>query len=50
MGVEVMEKACDQILGELSKRIEPHPEMKVAWLLLDGSSLRLEHTEGVLVL
>ncbi len=48
IGVGVMEKACDQMLVELSKRIEPQPEVKVPLLLLDGSSLRLEHAQGVL--
>lgn len=48
IGVGVMEKACDQILAELSKRIEPQPEVQVPLLLLDGSSLRLEHAPGVL--
>lgn len=42
--VGVVEKACDQILEELRKRIQPQPEMKVPLLLLDGSSLRLECT------
>lgn len=46
--VGVVEKACDQLLGELSKRIEPEPELKVPLLLLDGSSLRLEHARGLL--
>jgi hypothetical protein len=46
--VGVMERACDQMLAELSKRIEPQPEVKVPLLLLDGSSLRLEHAQGVL--
>ena len=46
--VGVVEKACDQMLAELSKRMEPQPEMKVRLLLLDGSSLRLEHARGLL--
>jgi len=48
MGVGVVEKACDQLLGELSKRIEPEPEVKVPLLLLDGSSLQLEHAPRLL--
>jgi len=48
IGVGVVEKACDQLLAELSKRIEPEPELKVPLLLLDGSSLRLEHARGLL--
>jgi len=46
--VGVVEKACDQLLAELSKRMEPEPELKVPLLLLDGSSLRLEHARGLL--
>lgn len=48
IGVGVVERACDQMLAELSKRIEPQPEVKVPLLLLDGSSLRLEHARGLL--
>ena len=48
MGVGVVERACDQMLGELSRRMEPQPELKVPLLLLDGSSLRLEHARGLL--
>jgi hypothetical protein len=48
MTVEVVEKVCDQLLAELSKRIEPQPELEVPLLLLDGSSLRLEHARGLL--
>lgn len=46
--VGVVEKACDQLLGELSKRVEAEPELEVPLLLLDGSSLRLEHVPGLL--
>jgi hypothetical protein len=46
--LEVLEKVCDQLLAELSKRIEPNPEWKTPLLLLDGSSLQLEHTPGLL--
>lgn len=48
IGVGVVERACDQLLAELSKRVEAEPELKVPLLLLDGSSLRLEHVEGLL--
>ena len=49
IGVGVIEEACDQMLAELSKRMEEsQPEGKVPLLLLDGSSLRLEHAPGVL--
>lgn len=46
--VGVVERACDLILTELGKRMEPPPELKVPLLLLDGSSLRLEHARSVL--
>jgi len=46
--VEVIEKICDQLLGELGKRMEPKPELKVPLLLLDGSSLQVEHVPGLL--
>src|SRR5215470_7789640 len=48
IGVGVVERACDQLLAELSKRVEAEPELEVPLLLLDGSSLRLEHVEGLL--
>lgn len=48
IGVGVVERACDQMLAELGKRMEPQPELKVPLLLLDGSSLRLEHARGLL--
>jgi len=48
VAVGVVEKVCDQLLAELSKRIQPEPELKVPLLLLDGSSLQLEHARGLL--
>ena len=45
--VAVLEKACDQMLEQLRQRIQPQPEMKVPWLLLDGSGLSLEHEQGL---
>src|SRR5438309_285158 len=45
---EVVPKGCDQLVEELSKRIKPEPELKVPLLLLDGSSLQLEHARGLL--
>lgn len=48
IGVGVVEKACDQLLAELSQRVEAEPELEVPLLLLDGSSLRLEHVKGLL--
>jgi putative transposase len=46
--VRVVEKVCDQLLAELSQRVEAEPGLEVPLLLLDGSSLRLEHAEGLL--
>jgi hypothetical protein len=46
--LEKMEKVCDQLLEELGKRIEPDPELKIPLLLLDGSSLQLEHAPELL--
>lgn len=46
--VGVVARACDLILAEMGKRMEPPPELKVPLLLLDGSSLRLEHARGLL--
>ena len=46
--VSVVERVCDQLLAELGKRIEPDPELSFPLLLLDGSSLQLEHTEDLL--
>lgn len=48
IGVSVVEKACDRLLAELSTRVEAEPELEVPLLLLDGSSLRLEHVEDLL--
>jgi hypothetical protein len=48
IGVGVVEKACDQLLAELRKRVEREGEGEVPLLLLDGSSLQVEHAEGVL--
>src|ERR1044071_2314543 len=43
VSIGVLEKVCDQLLEELRQRIEPNPELKVPMMLLDGSSLQLEH-------
>lgn len=48
IGVGVVEKVCDQLLAELSRRVEAAPELEVPLLLLDGSSLRLEHAKELL--
>jgi putative transposase len=46
--VETVERICDQILRELSRQIEPHAKWGRPVMLLDGSSLRLQHTASVL--
>jgi hypothetical protein len=46
--VEVVEQICDQVLEELSRHIEPEAKWGRPVLLLDGSSLRLEHTADIL--
>src|SRR5215471_2253018 len=48
MGVAVVENACDQLLGELRKRVEPEAELKISFFLLDGSTLQVEHASGLL--
>jgi hypothetical protein len=48
VGIEVVESITDQLLEELGKRIEPQPELQVPLLLLDGSSLQLEHVPELL--
>jgi hypothetical protein len=47
-GVQVVEKIADQLLADVSKRIETEPEQQLRWRLLDGSSLRLEHVPELL--
>jgi putative transposase len=46
--VEVVEKVADQLLTDVGKLIEPEPELQIRLLLLDGSSLRLEHAPELL--
>jgi DDE family transposase len=48
VSISVLEKVCDEVLGELGKRIEPEPELEVPVLLVDGTSLSLEHVSGLL--
>jgi hypothetical protein len=48
ISLAVMEKVCDELLVELGQRMEPEPEWRVPVLLLDGTSLSLEHTRGLL--
>lgn len=46
--VEAVKRITDQLLAELGKRMEPDPELQVVLLLLDGSSLQLEHVPELL--
>lgn len=48
VGIEVVGSITDQLLEELGKRIQPQPELQVELLLLDGSSLQLEHVPELL--
>lgn len=48
VSVEVVKRITDQLLEELGKRIEPQPELQVPLLLIDGSSLQLEHVPELL--
>lgn len=48
VSVEKVEKICDQVLGELSQLVEPDAKWGCPVMLLDGSSLRLEHTADIL--
>lgn len=48
VSLAMMEKVCDEVLRELAQRIEPAPEWERAVLLLDGTSLSLEHEPGLL--
>ena len=45
---ELAEQVCDEILAELSKRIEPAAGKQRPVLIVDGTSISLEHTERVL--
>ena len=48
IGLETTEQVCDEVLGELGKRIEPEAELERPVMLLDGSSVSVEHTAGLL--
>src|SRR5437868_3473775 len=43
-----VERVCDQTLAELSRQIEPEAKWGRPVMLLDGSSVRLEHTADIL--
>ena len=46
--LELLQKACDPMLAELSKRMGWEAEGEPAMLLVDGSSFSLEHEEELL--
>jgi putative transposase len=46
--VSVVEQVCDQLLAELAQRMEAEPDLQVPLLVLDGSSLQVEHESGLL--
>lgn len=48
VSVEVVERITDQLLEELGKQVKPQPKLEVALLLIDGSSLQLEHVPELL--
>ena len=48
ISLETPEQVCDEILAELSQRIAPETELERAVMLLDGSSLSVEHTPDLL--
>ena len=48
VSVETVEHICDQVLSELSLEIKPESQWDRPVMLLDGSSLRLEHAHGLL--
>jgi putative transposase len=48
VSTETTEQVCDEVLAELSQRIAPEPELERPVLLLDGSSLSVEHSPTLL--
>jgi hypothetical protein len=48
LSLETTAEVCDEVLAELSKRIGPAAELDRAVMLLDGSSLSVEHSAGLL--
>jgi putative transposase len=48
LSVETTETICDEMLAELSKRMAAEAELERPVMLLDGSSLSVEHTPGLL--
>jgi hypothetical protein len=48
ISLETTGQVCDEVLAELGKRIQPEGELERRVMLLDGSSVRVEHTAGLL--
>ena len=48
LSMETTAEVCDEVLAELSKRIEPTAELGRPVMLFDGSSLSVEHSAGLL--
>lgn len=43
ISLETTEQVCDEVLAELRQRIAPEPDLERPVMLLDGSSLSVEH-------
>jgi hypothetical protein len=48
LSLETTAAVCDEVLAELSRRIAPQAELDRPVMLLDGSSLSVEHSPGLL--
>jgi hypothetical protein len=48
LSTETTATVCDEVLAELNKRIAPVAELGRPMMLLDGSSLSVEHSAGLL--
>ena len=48
LSMETTTEVCDEVLAELSKRVVPAAELGRPVMLLDGSSLSVEHSAGLL--
>jgi hypothetical protein len=48
LSMETTAQVCDEVLAELCRRIAPEPELERSVMLLDGSSLSVEHSPGLL--
>jgi hypothetical protein len=48
VSINRMEKVCDLVLRELGQHITPEPSLDRAVLLIDGTSISLEHSPGLL--